>query len=205
MEKKNERTASLQMAEINHHHFAVELLNSNVSVNLTQLSKPFGRMKRPEQWLRTQDSKDYLDTLSVAQKCATDELLFIKHGGNFKTQGTWTTDRRIAIRFAQWLDPKFAIAVDELLVRLLTRQAIFTQDFNGVPPVASGGKLWYNYLDVLVSLGYSRRSGSVSKRRKLTPWHFAKFYGRNFITMGYCNYLKQRRESTQLTFNFLTA
>lgn len=205
MEKKNERTTSLQMVELNHMQFAVELFSNNVSVNLTQLSKPFGRLKRPEQWLRTQEAKDYLNTLSVAQKCATNELLFIKQGGNFKVQGTWTTDRRIAIRYAQWLDPKFAIAVDDLLVRLLTRQAIFTQDFNGVPPVASGGKLWYNYLDVLVSLGYSRRSGSVSKRRKLTPWHFAKFYGRNFITMGYCNYLKQRRESAQLTFNFLTA
>lgn len=108
------------------------------------------------------------------------------------------------MRFAQWLSTEFAIAVDELLVQLLTRQAIFTQDFNGVPPVASGGKLWYNYLDVLVSLGYSRRSGMASKRRQQSPGHFAKFYNRNFITLGYCNFLKQRKESHQLSFNFLT-
>lgn len=205
MDLKNEKHVNMQLVDLNNHRFAVEILSGNASVNLTQMAKPYGSAKKPDNWLRLDETKDYLDRLSVSQKCATLDLVKVKRGGASGMQGTWCYDYRIAMRFAQWLSTDFAIAVDELLVRLLTRQAIFTQDFNGVPPVASGGKLWYNYLDVLVSLGYSRKSGSVSKRRKLTPWHFAKFYGRNFITMGYCNYLKQRRESAQLTFNFLTA
>ena len=205
MDLKNEKHVNMQLVDLNNHRFAVELLRQCKCQSYPQMAKPYGAQKRPEKWLRTQDAHDYMTSLSDALKCASVDLVKVKKGGNSSMQGTWCYDYRIAMRFAQWLSTDFAIAVDELLVRLLTRQAIFTQDFNGVPPVASGGKLWYNYLDVLVSLGYSRKSGSVSKRRKLTPWHFAKFYGRNFITMGYCNYLKQRRESAQLTFNFLTA
>lgn len=205
MEQKKEGTATLQIAEINHHAFAVELFSGNASVNLTQMSKPFGRSKRPEVWLKTQESKDYIDSVSVALKSATVDLVKVKRGGGPGMQGTWCYDYRIAMRFAQWLSTDFAIAVDDLLVRLLTKQAIFAHEFNGVPPVAYGGKLWYNYLDVLESLGYSRRSGSVAKRRQQAPGQFSKFYGRNFVTFGYCNFLKQQRAIRQLSFNFLNS
>jgi hypothetical protein len=199
-DKKEKQVTDLQMVELNHNSFAVELLSGNASVNLTQMAKPFGRSKRPEVWLKTQDAKDYIYALSVALKSATVDLLKVKQGGT--NQGTFCTDYRIAMRFAQWLSTDFAIAVDDLLVKLLTRQAIFAHEFNGIPPVAYGGKLWYNYLDVLESLGYSRRSGSVAKRRQQAPGQFAKFYNRNFVTFGYCSYLKQRRSTQQLSFNF---
>lgn len=205
MEQKKEGTATLQIAEINHKSFAVEIINGNVSVNLTQMAKPFGRAKQPTQWLRYNEAKDYLNRLSVLLNRSTKDLIKVKQGGDHRNQGTWATDRRIAIRFAQWLDPDFAIAVDDLLVKLLTKQAIFAHEFNGVPPVAYGGKLWYNYLDVLESLGYSRRSGSVAKRRQQAPGQFSKFYGRNFVTFGYCNFLKQQRAIRQLSFNFLNS
>lgn len=203
IDKKEQQVTNLQMVELNHNRFAVEVISGNASVNLTQMAKPFGNQKRPEKWLRTQEAKDYLARLSDAQKRATVDLLKVKKGGIH--QGTFCTDYRIAMRFAQWLSTDFAIAVDDLLVKLLTRQAIFAHEFNGIPPVASGGKLWYNYLDVLESLGYSRRSGSVGKRRQQAPGQFAKFYGRNFVTFGYCNFLKQQRAARQLSFNFFNS
>lgn len=190
----------MQMVQFNHNQFAVEILSGNASINLTQMAKPYGRSKKPDNWLKTDEAKQYLERLSVALKIDTGELLKVKQGGN--NQGTWCTDYRIAMRFAQWLSPDFSIAVDELLVKLLTKQAFFAQSFNGVPPVAHNGQLWYNYLDVLASLGYSTGSGTVAKRKQKAPQHFCKMYGRNFITLGYCNFLRSTREYQQLTFNF---
>ena len=77
------------------------------------------------------------------------------------------------------------------------------KSFNGNAPVIYEGKPWYNYLDVLQSLGYSRRSGSVTVRKQLFPQHFIKIFGQNFITPDFCTFLKQRRDAFQLTFDFL--
>ncbi len=203
MEKMNEKKAmNLQLVEIDHQKFAVELQNGNMSINLTQMAKPFGAKKNPGQWLRTDESKSYIELLSVMQKCTTADLLKVKQGG--QNQGTWCTDYRIAMRFAQWLDPRFALMVDEMLVNLLRGDALLVKPFNGVEPAIFEGKAWYNYLDVLESLGYSRRSGSVAVRKRLFPKHFAKLFGRNFVSFDFCQFLRQRRDAYQLTFDFIS-
>ena len=58
-----------------------------------------------------------MGVLSVLHKCSTADLLRVKQGG--ENQGTWCTDYRIAMRFAQWLSPEFSIQVDQLLVDLM--------------------------------------------------------------------------------------
>jgi hypothetical protein len=204
MEQKNEKqVTNLQVVEIDHHKFAVELLSGNCCVNLTQLAKPYGQSKRPVDWLKTDEACQYIDTLSEVKKSTTADLVIVKKGGIPGNQGTWCTDRRIAIRFAQWLSPQFAIAVDDLILRLLTRQAVLADNFNGVEPVINGGKLWYNYLDVLESLGKSRKSGSVAARKRLYPQHFVKLFGRNFITPKFCNFLKTQSDAHQLKLDFI--
>ena len=42
-----------------------------------------------------------------------DSLIVTKQGGNVAEieQGTWATDYRIAMRFAQWLSPEFSLKV----------------------------------------------------------------------------------------------
>lgn len=48
MINSNESKAmSLQMVEIDHQQFAVELMSDNVNVNLTQMAKPFGSSNGP--------------------------------------------------------------------------------------------------------------------------------------------------------------
>lgn len=199
------KATNLQVVELNHHKFAVELLSGNVCVNLTQLAKPFGKAKQPSNWLKTDESKEYLETISVPLKVGTADLVKVRQGGTPGNQGTWCFDRRIAIRFAQWLSPAFAIAVDDLILKLLTKQAVLADNFNGVEPVIHGGQLWYNYLDVLESLGYSRRSGSVAVRKRLFPQCFAKLFGRNFVNFDFCRFLRNRRDAYQLTLDFVGA
>ena len=107
------------MVKVNGSRFAAEVLNGNARINLTQMSKPFGRSCRPGDWLRTEEAQRYLHAISVAQKCATADLLEVRQGGDPLEQGTWCRDYRIALRFAQWLSPEFSIKVDEAILGLL--------------------------------------------------------------------------------------
>lgn len=110
------------MVKVNGSRFAAEVLNGNARINLTQMSKPFGRSCRPGDWLRTEEAQRYLHAISVAQKCATADLLEVRQGGDPLEQGTWCRDYRIALRFAQWLSPEFSIKVDEAILGLLMRR-----------------------------------------------------------------------------------
>ena len=121
MKKQNfEEAGSFELVKVNGSRFAAEVLNGNARINLTQMSKPFGRSCRPGDWLRTEEAQRYLHAISVAQKCATADLLEVRQGGDPLEQGTWCRDYRIALRFAQWLSPEFSIKVDEAILGLLT-------------------------------------------------------------------------------------
>lgn len=189
MKNTNESSVMLQMVEIDQNKFAVEVIEGNVKVNLTQMGKPFGRNKRPKNWLRTQESIDYLNLLSVAQKRATADLVLVKQGGY--NQGTWCTDFRIAIRYAQFLSPEFSIQVDGIILQLILGKETIAKEFMGVEPVIHNGRSWYYYRDVLKSMGFSIKSGAVAKRKRLNEKHFIKLFGRNFIDLDYCQQLKQ--------------
>lgn len=120
MKKQNfNEASSLELVKVNGSRFAVEVLNGNARINLTQMSKPFGRSCRPGDWLRTEEAQRYIHAISVAQKCATADLLEVRQGGDPLEQGTWCRDYRIALRFAQWLSPEFSIKVDEVILGLL--------------------------------------------------------------------------------------
>lgn len=163
MKRKNE----LQLVEIDHRKFAVELVNGNVKVNLTEMSKLFGRSKRPQVWLKTQESKDYINALAVALKSATADLLHVKQGG--KNQGTWAGDYRIAMRYAQWLSPEFSISVDEILIKLLTRNAVVAEPIAGVWPIIQNGVIGYPRKEILQASGYSYNSGNAYRLKKRYP------------------------------------
>lgn len=107
----------VEMVEINHNRFAVEILRGNARINLTQMARPFG--KRTADWLRRDKAKKYIRMLSENLKCSTTDLLEVRRGGIPEMQGTWCNDRRIALRFAQWLDLKFSIVLDDILMKLM--------------------------------------------------------------------------------------
>lgn len=180
----------LRVVMINDRRFAVEERNGNISFNLTMMAKPFGRQNSPGNWLRTEESKRYLKAFAVMRKCDTADLLEVRQGGTPEKQGTWATDYRIAMRFAQWLDPDFAIAVDELVFNVLTRQAAVAHAplKYGVSAVIHDGMPLYPYADIVRALGGSARGGTQWRRAKF-PQHFRKLFGRNFITPQYADLL----------------
>ena len=105
---------------------AIERRSDNVWVNMTQMAKPFGRSKQPIQWIRTREAQDYLTALSVLHFCSTADLVIVRQGGTPEEQGTWCTDYRIAMRFAQWLDVGYSIQVDSLLVQIANGEKIIS-------------------------------------------------------------------------------
>lgn len=97
--------------------FPVEVKNGNVAVNLTAMAKPFG--KRVPDWLKTRETQEYLTEMSKTLKIVLADLVKVKNGGIPGENGTWCYDYRIALRFAQWLSPKFSLMVDDIILNLL--------------------------------------------------------------------------------------
>lgn len=86
-----------------------------VMVNATQMAKPFNKV--PKDWLRTNPSKEFINSLSAVRHICPTELVRISQGGN-GTQGTWMHED-VAIEFARWLNPAFAIWCNDRIKELL--------------------------------------------------------------------------------------
>ena len=200
---KNESAARVEVLNVQHSRFVAEIIKGNARVNLTMMSKPFGKEKKSVFWLRTKESIDYINALSEVQKCTTADLLQVRKGGTQETQGTWCNDYRIALRYAQWLSPEFSIAVDDMLLKMMFGDAVMAEVINGVSPIILEGCLWYNYCDVLRSFGL--KPHSPSKRRTKLPISFRLIYGRNFVTREYFKMLQKYYDykncQLSLTFN----
>lgn len=84
-------------------------------VNATQMAKPFG--KQPSDWTRQKSSKDFIDALCIARRIPRpSDLLKVTNGDN---GGTWMHED-VAIEFARWLSPAFAIWCNDRIKELLT-------------------------------------------------------------------------------------
>jgi hypothetical protein len=89
--------------------------------NATTVAKNFG--KRPIEWLRLDSTIEYINNLIEIQKCDNptfdkNQLVVIKKGNPENGGGSWLHPK-LAIRFAQWLDAKFAVWCDMQIEKIL--------------------------------------------------------------------------------------
>lgn len=89
-------------------------LGKNVMANATEMAKPFG--KQPIDWLKTNQSKDYIEAFSKLKIISLADLVQVIKGGN--NPGTWMHED-IALEFARWLSPAFAIWCNDRIKELL--------------------------------------------------------------------------------------
>lgn len=87
-----------------------------MTVNATQMAKPFGKLVGG--WLRLESTKEFLNALSADMRIHTSALIQTVKGGNGE-QGTWMHED-VALEFARWLSPKFAIWCNRRIKELLT-------------------------------------------------------------------------------------
>lgn len=87
-----------------------------VMVNATEMAKPF--CKNTKDWLRLKSTKDLIETLSAVRQISLTNLVAVYQGGD--NQGTWMHED-VAMEFARWLSPKFAIWCNDRIKELMTR------------------------------------------------------------------------------------
>ena len=95
----------------------------NVMVNATEMAKSFD--KRPAKWLELPSTKEFLSTLTDVRK-SDFALIQTEKGGINGGGGTWMHED-VALEFARWLSPAFAIWCNDRIKELLKYGMTATQ------------------------------------------------------------------------------
>ena len=94
--------------------------NAEGWINATEAAARFG--KRPVDWLRLSETRDYLEAMASALglegKVSQNHFGLTRTSRGGKAPGTWLHPK-LAVRFAQWLDTRFAIWCDLQIDSLL--------------------------------------------------------------------------------------
>ncbi|MBJ2182253.1 KilA-N domain-containing protein [Pseudomonas veronii] len=102
--------------------------NSEGWINATDVAKRFG--KRPVDWLKQGETKEYLNALAEALTCDAGSLVETSKARSDRGGGTWFHPK-LAVAFARWLDLKFAVwcdlHIDALLRGELSEKQAFDQ------------------------------------------------------------------------------
>ena len=115
MDKNNQTAGKTAIQKFDYEGSPISFAKGeSVMVNATQMAKKFGKLAKD--WLRTQQSKEFLNTLSAVRQISLTDLVVINQGGS-KQQGTWMHED-VAIEFARWLSPKFAIWCNDRIKEL---------------------------------------------------------------------------------------
>lgn len=88
----------------------------NVMINATQMAKPFGKLVGD--WVRLKSTTEFTEALSADMQIPISTLIQTVKGGNVE-QGTWMHED-VALEFARWLSPAFAIWCNKRIKELMT-------------------------------------------------------------------------------------
>ena len=106
----------VQIFSYNDQSVSFKEFNGKVFVNATTMAKPFG--KRTVDWLQNQQTSAFLTELAVVRKSTSADLVHVTKGGTPTEQGTWMHED-VALEFARWLSPAFAIWCNDRIKELL--------------------------------------------------------------------------------------
>lgn len=103
--------------------------DENIMVNATEMAKPFG--KRPVDWLKTQSAIEFIKALTEVKILTSPDFqsVTVVKGGTTESQGTWMHED-VALEFARWLSPKFAIWCNDRIKELLTTGTTSLQTYD---------------------------------------------------------------------------
>ncbi len=104
---------NLQIFNYNETPVSFQMGEGDLMINATQMAKNFG--KRPVDFLKLDQTKDFLAEYSKVKKITLADLVIVRKGGN--ASGTWMYED-IALEFARWLSPMFAIWCNDRIKEL---------------------------------------------------------------------------------------
>lgn len=196
----------IELARVDGNMVPFERHGDNVWVNLTEMARPFG--KHVNDWLRQKSTREYLlfarsmlvHEYSVSchivrngnsrfgqSDSITPEPVIIRKGGITGEQGTWCTDFRIAMRFAQWLSPEFAWYVDDLLMRIARGERVLGND--GV--LLLNGRRWIDEAVYCRLTGRTRNSFNGYYGNY--PLAFVLYEGVRYMDLEFFNNREQKK------------
>jgi phage antirepressor YoqD-like protein len=91
-----------------------EMVDGSIMANATLMCKAFN--KSPNHWLRTEQTKLYINQVSALLKSNPTDLYIVRNGGG--DYGTWIHEK-LVIELARWLSPEFAVWCDEKIAELI--------------------------------------------------------------------------------------
>ncbi len=131
----------------------VTFSNENgIWVNATEMAKPFG--KEAEHWLVNQTTKDFIEELANVRNLTFADLVQVKQGSPDNGGGTWFHED-VAIEFARWLSPAFAIWCNDRIKEYL---------MNGLKPLSKSEMRMQVFMDMQADI--IRQSNVIKKQSK---------------------------------------
>ena len=112
-----------QIFQYNGNPVTFQLGNGDLMANATEMAKPF--RKQPSDWTRLKQTEEFITSLSAVRGIPLTELIKVRQGGNTE-QGTWMHED-VALEFARWLSPEFAIWCNDRIKELLRHGITATQ------------------------------------------------------------------------------
>lgn len=131
-------------------------INNITYVNATEMARTSGKFSKD--WMRLKSTSEFINTLSAVRTISPSALIQVFRGGN-GIQGTFMHED-VAIEFARWLSPEFAIWCNDKVKKLLTTGVV---KLNKTPkPEESVEKsLPRNYIEALEALLKSEKEKLV--------------------------------------------
>lgn len=136
-------------------------------LSFTDMAQACG--KRYADWSRLDSTKEYLEALRERRYADVhnESLVEITQGGIPENQGTWGY-RKVALRFAQWLSPDFAIQVDDWIEELLTtgKVELNQEESKPIPKVLSSEEKAIaitNFMGTLEKLGVNLNNPRINQ------------------------------------------
>lgn len=93
-------------------------IGETTMVNATEMAKPFGDSKRAKNWLALNSTKEFIDVLSKGRNLPFAEMVIVTKGSPENGGGTWMHED-VALEFARWLSPQFAIWCNDRIKELM--------------------------------------------------------------------------------------
>lgn len=105
----------IQVFEYRQAPISFGLGDGKITVNASEMAKPF--RKQPSDWMRLKQTEEFIASLSAVRGIPRTELVRVVRGGN-GIQGTFFHED-VALEFARWLSPLFAIWCNDRIKELL--------------------------------------------------------------------------------------
>ncbi len=147
----------------------------NLLINASEMAKPFG--KSAAHWLRNQSTQEFLREYAALRNRNPHDLVQVVNGDN---GGTWMHED-VALEFARWLSPAFAIWCNDRVKELLT---------TGVATVRSDDEAIAYAMDVL-----NKRLSASAQRVQMLEGENANLQEQNRILAPKAQYTDEVLQS----------